>query len=253
MAPKSKPLTELGGVDAVDGLFRADVRYRAASGQQVHIHGPRREQRRRAETDLDQMRAAGAIGTTREQGLQYMAAEARRLQVSASFEAEVRTAVQRQRAAEEEETAVYPSDEEPEDDPWLLEYSSTEDLPATPPSQKAPLTREEADVALQAFRPIKARPEDLAHILSCRADPNKPLTVPGDINPLRKVLCFARPEHVAEMRELLLDHRADETEDDRERWVTRQRADLRESIRIREAKEDWQAYDPCGAAMDTDI
>ena len=35
MAPKSKPLTELGGVDAVDGLFRADVRYRAASGQQV--------------------------------------------------------------------------------------------------------------------------------------------------------------------------------------------------------------------------
>ena len=53
MAPKSKPLTELGGVDAVDGLFRADVRYRAASGQQVHIHGPRREQRRRAETDLD--------------------------------------------------------------------------------------------------------------------------------------------------------------------------------------------------------
>ena len=118
------------------------------------------------------MRAAGAVGTTREQGLQHMAAEARRLQVSAGFEAEVRIAVQRQRADEEEEEkdAVYLSDEEPEDDPWLLEYSSTEDLPATPPSQKAPLTREEADVALQAFRPIKARPEDLAHILPCRAD-----------------------------------------------------------------------------------
>ena len=85
-------------------------------------------------------------------------------------------------AAEEEGTAVYPSDEEPEDDPWLLEHLSTEGLPATPPSQKAPLTREEADVALQAFRPIKARPEDLAHILSCRADANKALTVPGDIN-----------------------------------------------------------------------
>ena len=253
MPPKAKPITELGSVSGNENAFRAEVEFRDDSGQRKHIYGPRREQRRRAETDLDQMRAAGAIGTTREQGLQYMAAEARRLQVSASFEAEVRTAVQRQRAAEEEETSVYPSDEEPEDDPWLLEYSSTEDLPATPPSQKAPLTREEADVALQAFRPIKARPEDLAHILSCRADPNKPLTVPGDINPLRKVLCFARPEHVAEMRELLLDHRADETEDDRERWVTRQRADLRESIRIREAKEDWQAYDPCGAAKDTDI
>ena len=250
---KQTPLAELGSVEPHGGDYRAHLQYRDEAGAKKHINGPDRSDRRRAKTDLDQMRAAGAIGTTREQGLQYMAAEARRLQVSASFEAEVRTAVQRQRAAEEEETAVYPSDEEPEDDPWLLEYSSTEDLPATPPSQKAPLTREEADVALQAFRPIKARPEDLAHILSCRADPNKPLTVPGDINPLRKVLCFARPEHVAEMRELLLDHRADETEDDRKQWVTRQRADLCESIRIREAKEDWQAYDPCGAAMDTDI
>ena len=66
-------------------------------------------------------------------------------------------------------------------------------------------------------------------------------------------MCFARPEHVAEMRKLLLDHRADETEDDRKQWVTRQRADLCESIRIREAKEDLQAYDPCGAAIDMEI
>ena len=250
---KQTPLAKLGSVAPHSDDYRAHLQYRDEAGTKKDIYGPDRSDRRRAEADLAQMRAAGAIGTTREQGLQYMAAEARRLQVSASFEAEVRAAVQRQRAAEEEETAVYLSDEEPEDDPWLLEYSSTEDLPATPPSQKAPLTREEADVALQAFRPIKARPEDLAHILSCRADPNKPLTVPGDINPLRKVLCFARPEHVAEMRELLLDHRADETEDDRKQWVTRQRADLCESIRIREAKEDLQAYDPCGAAMDMDI
>ena len=66
-------------------------------------------------SDLAQMRAAGAIGNTREQGLQYMAAEARRLQVSAGFKAEVRAAVQRQRAAEEEEEAdaVYMSEEEP--------------------------------------------------------------------------------------------------------------------------------------------
>ncbi len=37
MAPKSKPLTELGGVDAVDGLYRAVVQYRA-SGQQMQPH-----------------------------------------------------------------------------------------------------------------------------------------------------------------------------------------------------------------------
>ena len=253
MPPKSKPLTELGGVDAVDGLFRADVRYRAASGQQVHIKGPRRENRRRAETDLAQMRAAGAIASTREQGLQYMAAEARRLQVSAGFEAEVRAAVQRQ-LAEEEEDAVYVSDDEPEeDDPWMLEIPSNEDVAATPPSQRQPLTPHEADVALQGFRPIKARPEVLEHILACRADPNKPLTVPGDISPLDKVLTFARAEHVEKMRQLLLDHSANESEEQRKRWVTRQRADLYESIRIREFREDIRDYDPCGAAMERNI
>jgi hypothetical protein len=135
----------------------------------------------------------------------------------------------------------------------MLEHPSMDDLPATPPSQKAPLTPHEADVALQGFRPIKARPEDLKHILYCRADPNKPLTVPGDLNPLRKVLCFARERHVVEMRQLLLDHGADETDDDRKRWVTRQQADLYERIRIRESREDLRDYDPCGAAMERNI
>ena len=102
-------LAELGRVEVRNDQYRAHVQHRNSAGLNVNVRGPDRSDRRRAETDLDQMRAAGAIGTTREQGLQYMAAEARRLQVSASFEAEVRTAVQRQRAAEEEETAVYPS------------------------------------------------------------------------------------------------------------------------------------------------
>jgi hypothetical protein len=253
MPRQQTALAELGRVAVHDDHYRAHAQYRNSAGANVNIYGPDRCDRRRAEADLAQMRAAGAISTTREQGLQIMAAEARRLQVSAGFEADVRAAVQRQRDEEEEE-AVYVSDEEPEeDDPWMLEHPLTEDLPATPPSQKAPLTPHEADVALQGFRPIKARPEDLKHILYCRADPNKPLTVPGDLNPLRKVLCFARERHVVEMRQLLLDHGADETDDDRKRWVTRQQADLYERIRIRESREDLRAYDPCGAAMERNI
>ncbi len=259
MPRKQTPLAEIGGVHAHNAEFCAHVQHRNEFGLKVDFRGPDRSHHRRAETDLDQMRAAGSIGSTREQGLQYMAAEARRLQVSAGFEAEVRAAAQRQRAAEEEEEdeEVYMSDEEPEeDDPWMLEYPSphTDDVTApTPPSQKAPLTPHEADVALQGFRPIKARPEDLAHILACRADPNRPLTVPGDISPLQKVLCFARAAHVAKMRELLLERDADETEEDRKDWVTRQRADFRESIRIRESREDMLSYDPCGAAMERNM
>ena len=256
MPPKSKPLSELGSVDESENAIRAKLQYRDDAGRMVSFYGPRREQRRRAEADLAQIRAAGAVGNTREEGLQIMAAEARRIQLSAQFEAEVHAAVQRQRAAEEEEAALdFVSDEEPEEeDPWLLEeHTSTQDIPATPPSQKAPLTREEADVALQAFRPIKARPEDLAHILSCRADPNRPLTVPGDINPLRKVLCFARGEHVAKMRELLLDHGADETEEDRKQWATCQKAWLYERIRIRESRIDPRDYDPCAATAERNM
>ncbi len=55
------------------------------------------------------------------------------------------------------------------------------------------------------------------------------------------------------MRQLLLDHGANETKEQQKRWVTRQQADLYESIRIRESREDIRDYDPCGAAMERNI
>ena len=230
---KQTPLAELGSVEPHSDGYRAHLQYRDEAGTKKNTYGPDRRDRSRAEADLAQIRAAGAVGNTRERGLQIMSAE-RRLQVSASFEAEVRVAVQRQRAAEdEEEAAVYLSDEEPEEDePWLLDYPSprTDDVRATPPSQKQPLTPHEADVELQAFRPIKARPEDLEHLLACQADPNKPITTPGGISPLQNVLTFAREGHVAKMRQLLLDAGANESDEDGKDWVTRQRADFRESM-----------------------
>ena len=226
MAPKVKPLVELGNVEGADGVFRADVQYRVTSGSNVHIYGPKRGVRHRTETDLDQIRAAGAVGNTREHGLEIMAAEARRMQLSAQFEAEARAEMQRRRATEDQETALSGvSDEEPEDDPWLQDYPSprAEEVTATPLSQKTPLTREEADHELKHFRPIRSYPHHLEHILACRADPNKPC-VRGDISPLRKVLTFAQENHVEKMRELLLEHGANETEEDRKQWATCQKA-----------------------------
>ena len=265
MPPKSKPIVELGTVDEVEGAFRAHVNYRDAAGRQVNFYGPKREERRRAKADLTQIRAAGAVGKTREQGLEIMAAEAKRIQLSANFEAEVRAAVQRQRSAEAQaEEPVdpdymsdfdpdYMSDFDPDDEPWLVDHpspSAPDDVAATPLSQKPPLTPAEATGALQIFRPFKARPEDLEHILSCRADPNTISTTPGDISPLRKVLTFAREEHVVKMRELLLQHGADESDEDRERWVTSRRAALFERVRIQEYRDDPRAYDPCAATLE---
>jgi hypothetical protein len=184
-----------------------------------------------------------------------MAAEARRIQLSAQFEAEARAEMQRRRAAEEQEAALScVSDEEPEDDPWLQDYPSprAEEVTATPLSQKTPLTREEADHELKHFRPIRSYPHHLEHILACRADPNKPC-VDGDISALRKVLTFAQENHVERMRELLLEHGANETEEDRKQWATCQKAWLYERIRIRESRIDPQDYEPCGAAVERNM
>ncbi len=106
---------------------------------------------------------------------------------------------------------------------------------------------------MQTFRPIKARPEDLEHILSCRADPNAISTTPGDISPLNKVFTFAREEHVAKMRELLLQHRADESDEDRKRWVTSRRAALFERVRIQEYRDDPRAHDPCVGILEMNL
>jgi len=255
MAPKCKTIAELGKVQESGGTFRAHVRTRDDAGLHKEIQGPRRDSLRCAEADLDQIRAAGAVGNTREHGLEIMAAEARRIQLSAQFQAEARAEMQRRRATEEHEAALScVSDEEPEDDPWLQDYPSprAEEVTATPLSQKTPLTREEADHELKHFRPIRSYPHHLEHILACRADPNKP-PVAGDISPLRKVLTFAQENHVEKMRELLLEHGANETEEDRKQWATCQKAWLYERIRIRESRIDPRDYDPCGAAVERNM
>ena len=70
MPAKSKPIKELGNVGEIGGLYRAHVQYKSAGDQQVHIYAPRREHRHRAQKDLEDMRAAGAVGSTREKGLE---------------------------------------------------------------------------------------------------------------------------------------------------------------------------------------
>ena len=179
-----------------------------------------------------------------------MAAEARRIQISAQFEAEAE--MQRQREATCGAPFEFFSDDE--DEPWLMDYPPPRQEEAPPPvSQQAPLTQEEANEALRKFRPILSTPAALEHILACRADPNPPLAE-SDISPLRKVIAFASGQHVAKMRELLLEHGAEETEEDRERWRICEKAWLCENIRLREARDlDSHDYDHCGAAMERDM
>ena len=234
MPPKSKPSSDLGSIEQTGpGTFRAHIQHRSAAGKYVHAVGPKRTSRTRAEIDLEQIRLSSTAGKTREEGLEIMAAEARRIQISAQFEAEAE--MQRQREATCGAPFEFFSDDE--DEPWLMDYPPPGEEEAPPPvSQQGPLTPEEANEALRKFRPIWSTPAALEHILACRANPNPPLAE-GDISPLRKVIAFASGQHVAKMRELLLEHGAEETEEDRERWRICEKAWLCENIRLREARD----------------
>ncbi len=144
------------------------------------------------------------------------------------------------------------SDEEPDDEPWLMDYPSPREDAAPAPAEKLPLTPEQATKELEKFCPIRACPADLEHLLQCRADPNMPIKE-GSISPLCNVITFARSAaHLEKMHQLLLDYGAHESKEDRESWVTTQRAFLFDAMRIREARDlDTPGYDPTGSAMDS--
>ena len=66
----------------------------------------------------------------------------------------------------------------------------------------------------------------------------------GDISPLRKVMSFAAERYVVDMRNLLLQHGAKESDKDRERWDSRQQADIAEKIRTNNYKNVDKDYNP---------
>ena len=70
MPRKRAPLDALGSVECHHDAFCAQCRYRDEAGLEVRIRGPYRKIKVDAEADLAQIRAAGAVGQTREQGLQ---------------------------------------------------------------------------------------------------------------------------------------------------------------------------------------
>ena len=87
------------------------------------------------------------------------------------------------------------------------------------------------------------------YLLEARADPNLPLK-PGDITPLRNVMSFAKMNHDAEMRDLLLQHGANENNEDKARWELRQRADFCERIRINNYNNIDKDYDPFSGSVE---
>ena len=95
MPKQQTPLTELGGIRRHhEELFCAQVQYKNESGLKCVLQGPDRSDKKRAQSDLQRLRGAGSIGKTREQGFEYMKAEAQRIKLEAMYQADLDAAAQ---------------------------------------------------------------------------------------------------------------------------------------------------------------
>ena len=244
--PRNKgPVTELGSIYIHRGEFRAHIHFRDDDGKQENIYGPSRGSENEAQKDLDQIRAAGGVGATREEGLKIMEAEARRIKISAEYQNEIQQTIERMASQEIIDESDYEDERSDNSVPeWMQEYPSEEDSPEESSQPARPiLTPLEATAELTKFRPIISKPSDLKYLLECHADPNMPLKT-GDVSPLRKVMSFAKESYVTQMRDLLLQHGANESDKDRERWDLRQRADIAEKVMKNNYKNIDKDYNP---------
>ena len=104
-----------------------------------------------------------------------------------------------------------------------------EDTPPQRAQPPPPCEANHANAQLACFLPFHEKPETLEAILLARADPNL-IVGDGNISPLRKAMLYAREnKDAARMRELLLEHGADESAYERRRWEERCAADAGEA------------------------
>ena len=124
-------LSNLGGTEVHKGEFRAHLQYRNEIGTNIHIRGPNRTTEDEAQKDLRQIRAAGAIGTTREESIKIMEAESKRMKISSEYQKQIQQTIHRMASQDAVE-----SDAEIDDDLSVVSeescihgYKSEDDVP----------------------------------------------------------------------------------------------------------------------------
>ena len=227
--PRNKTdVNNLGTIHAHGAEFRAHIHFRDDAGKQRNILGPNRGSQHEAQRDLDQLRKAGSIGTTREEGLKLMEAEANQIKMSAEYQAQIQEALHRMSSKD----LPNQSDNEDDDDdvsddsepPYLKDHLVDDSSEETETSQKKQersiptdattklpeeaetsqkeqehLTPIMATAKLSKFRPVISKPSELKYLLESKADPNMPVEA-GNITPLRNIMSFAPTNYVVRMR-----------------------------------------------------
>ena len=175
-----------------------------------------------AMADLAAFRAYGSLfADDREGGLNAIRAEARRMQERVTFEKEIRLAMQH-KEAEERDPDDPEEDVEDPDEWWRLLQDGGEQERYVPESILSQnYTPLQANRLMHAFMPTTGQPEELGHLLACKADPNSPPTLPGGMSPLYKVNVFALDADVKAMRRALFIYGATESLEEKQRMAER--------------------------------
>ena len=237
--------------------FQAHIQFRDDDGNKTNVYGPSRGSQNEAQKDLDQIRAAGGVAVTREEGIKLMEAEALRIKKLTEYQSEIQQTIERMASRDTVDDSDCTDNDDMSDHSipdWMKEYPSEDNSPGEAIHRnihRITLTPMEATAELTRFRPIHGTPSDLKYLLECKADPNMPLK-DGDISPLRKVMSFATERYVTQMRDLLLQYGAFETDADRERWILRKQADVAEQIMKNNYKNVDKGYNPW-SATETDF
>ena len=170
-----------------------------------------------------------------------MKAEATKIKMSAEYQREIQESLRRMSSKDIHNESDYEDDDDASDhsEPPYLKEHIVDDSPEedeTSPKEQLPLTPIDATAKLLTFRPVISQPSDLKYLLECRADPNMPIPS-GKITPLRNIMSFAPTNYVVRMRDLLLEYGANESEEEKERWVLRQLSDKAERIRMNNERD----------------
>ena len=196
--------------------------------------------------DLASFRAYGALfADDREGGLNAIRAEARRMQERVTFEKEIRLAMDREQKEAGERAPEDPEEDVEDPDEWwrLLQDGGEQEryVPESILSQNC--TPLQANRLMHAFMPTTGQPEELGHLLSCKADPNSPPTLPGGMSPLYKVNVFALDADVEAMWRALFMYGATESLEEKQRMAER--------LATSDATRKLHAFRPIAESVDT--
>ena len=141
------------------------------------------------------------------------------MQERVTFEKEIHLAMQH-KEAEERDPDDPEEDVEDPDEWWRLLQDGGEQERYVPESILSnTYTPLQANRLMHAFMPTTGQPQELGHLLSCKADPNSPPTLA--MSPLYKVNVFALDAEVEAMRRALFMYGATESLEEKQRMAER--------------------------------